>query len=760
MRGEILVFIVTEKDMMLGSSKVHGDSMHAMPVLIVILCLMAIAYRYYSAFLAAKVAALDDARTTPAVRFHDGQNYHPTNKWVLFGHHFAAISGAGPLIGPVLAAQFGYLPGLMWIVIGVCLGGAVQDFLVLAASLRRGGKSLAQIAFSDVGKVAGTAATVAILFIVIIALAGLGKVVVKALGGEEIRYPAGSRFLIASDQMPDKYKFAAQEKKFIKGKEFCVYAIPAGWQMEYAARQSPMTFNEGFKLLTTEPRLNEKIVGGDPFDPDAKNSLPIPPDAFRPTPGSPWGTFTIACTIPIALFVGLYMYKLRPGKVVEASLIGAALTLAAVWYGAKVADASWGHFFNLSAAKVTWSMAIYGFIAAVLPVWVLLAPRDYLSSFLKIGTIALLVVGTLVANPMLEAPAINHVFLGGGPTVVGKIFPFLFTTIMCGAISGFHALVSSGTTPKMVGKESDARMIGYGAMLIEGLVAVVAMIAAAALPTNDYYAMNTELSKVPQFHEKILQVGGGGGAEHIGEYEQLTKEPSLRGRTGGAVTLAVGMAHIFDEAARKMWHGGEAAMNSLWKYWYHFAIMFEALFILTTIDAGTRIGRFLLQEAMGKTIHPQFAKAGWWPGAILSTLLVVAGWAYFIDANNFDAIWKMFGVANQMLAAIALSIVSAYLVNEGRQRYLWVTLIPLAVVMTTTSTAAVENILTYWNTIKAQKALPTPDWKLVSNSFISGALTLAMLISAYIVIVAALKRCYSNSPFSGSPEGTRSLITE
>ena len=723
--------------------------MHAMPILLAILCLMAIAYRYYSAFLAAKVAALDDSRITPAVELNDGQNYHPTNKWVLFGHHFAAISGAGPLIGPVLAAQFGYLPGLLWIVIGVCLGGAVQDFLVLAASLRRGGKSLAQIAFSDVGKMAGTAATVAILFIIVIALAGLGKVVVKALGGESVRYPAGSRFLIASDQMPDKYKFAAQQKQLIKGKLHYVYEIPAGWQLEYAAEQPAMLLQEGFKLLTTEPLLNEQIIAGDPFEPDAKNTLALPADAFRSTPGSPWGTFTIAATIPIALFVGLYMYKLRPGKVIEASLIGAVLTLAATYYGARVADSSMSHFFNLSAVQVTWAIAIYGFVAAVLPVWVLLTPRDYLSSFLKIGTIGLLVIGTLVANPKLEAPAINHVFLNGGPTVGGKIFPFLFITIMCGAISGFHALVSSGTTSKMMMREKHARVIGYGAMLIEGLVGVVAMIAAAALPTQDYYAMNTELAKVPQYHERILQVGGGGGVEHIGEFEQLTKEPSLRGRTGGAVTLAVGMAHIFDGAVEKVWHIAEENRKAMWKYWYHFAIMFEALFILTTIDAGTRIGRFLLQEAAGKAIHPQLGEPGWWPGAIGSTLLIVAGWAYFIDANNFDAIWKMFGVANQMLAAIALSIVSAYLVNEGRARYLWVTLLPLAFVTTTTSTAALQNIRSYWTTIVTQRQSAAPDWKLISNSLISGGLTLAMLVSAYVVIIAAMKRCVLGSTLSG-----------
>jgi carbon starvation protein len=730
--------------------------MSAMPVLLAILCLMAIAYRYYSAFLAAKVAALDDSRVTPAVKFNDGQNYHPTSKWVLFGHHFAAISGAGPLIGPVLAAQFGYLPGLLWIVIGVCLGGAVQDFLVLAASLRRGGRSLAQIAFSDVGKVAGTAATTAILFIIVIALAGLGKVVVKALGGEDVKYPATSRFLIPADKMPDKYDFAAKVKHQAKGQWIYHYKIPAGWQLEYAKGQPPMTFQEGFELQTSEPLLNEKIEPADAFDPASPNVLKLPADAVRVSPGSPWGTFTIACTIPIALFVGFYMYKIRPGKTVEASIIGAVLTLGVTFAGAWVQEQAFGQkFFNLSASKVTWAMAIYGFIAAVLPVWVLLAPRDYLSSFLKIGTIGLLVIGTLVANPKLEAPAINKVFLHGGPTVPGNIFPFLFITIMCGAISGFHALVSSGTTPKMVTREGHARTIGYGAMLIEALVGVVAMIAAASLPSSDYYAMNTELDKVPAYHDKILQVGGGGGVEHIDTYEQLTKEPSLRGRTGGAVTLAVGMAHIFDEAARKISVAGEAAMRSAWKYWYHFAIMFEALFILTTIDAGTRIGRFLLQEAVGKTIHPTLGRANWWPGALVSTALIVAGWAYFIDANNFAAIWKMFGIANQMLAAIALAIVSAYLVNEGRGRYVWVTIVPMCVVTFTTSTAALEMVAGFWNTIRTQSPLGTEaSHKLVMNSVISGALTLAMLACSYVVILAGMARCLPQAA------GTRRPVAE
>jgi carbon starvation protein len=312
---------------------------------------------------------------------------------------------------------------------------------------------------------------------------------------------------------------------------------------------------------------------------------------------------------------------------------------------------------------------------------------------------------------------------------------------MCGAISGFHALVSSGTTPKMVRKESDARAIGYGAMLIEGLVAVIAMIAAAALPSGDYYAMNTELAKVPQFQERIVQVGGGGGIEHINDFERWTQEPSLRGRTGGGVTLAVGMAHIFDEALRKFSIASEGALQNMWKYWYHFAIMFEALFILTTIDAGTRIGRFLLQEAAGKLIHPKLAQPNWWPGAILSTLVIVLAWAFFINANNFAAIWSMFGVANQMLAAIALSIVSAYLVNEGRGKYLWVTIIPMCVVMVTTSSAAVELLVKYFNTLQTQFHAVKLDHSLITNSAISAALTLAMLSSAYIVIICSMKRC-------------------
>ncbi|HEY8666045.1 MAG TPA: carbon starvation protein A [Tepidisphaeraceae bacterium] len=700
-----------------------------MPVMIVVLCCLAIAYRYYSAFLAARVATLDDLRTTPAEEFNDGQNYHPTNKWVLFGHHFAAISGAGPLIGPVLAAQFGYLPGLIWIVVGVCLAGAVQDFLVLAASIRRGGKSLAQIAYSDVGKVAGTAATAAILFIVIIALAGLGTVVVKALGGDQVKYPPDTRFVFQGERVFPEFKGPQALDTTDKPYGYSArWLIPAGTEMEWNGGKSRMKFNEDFKVRLGEVSANASQRFWE--------SGQLPPGSVCLIPGSVWGTFTIACTIPIALFVGLYMYKIRKGHVVEASLIGGALTLVATFLGGFVASSSWGHWLNLSREQVVWSMAAYGFIASVLPVWVLLCPRDYLSSFLKIGTIGLLVVGVIIANPKLEAPAFNGLFAAGnGPTVKGALFPFLFITIMCGAISGFHALVSSGTTPKMIRKESDARMIGYGAMLIEGLVGVVAMIAASTLPVGDYYAMNTEMSKAPMYQEKFAQIGA--SVDHLNVYQERTQE-WLRGRTGGAVTLAVGFAHIFDKALARF-GPSEVTLNTLWKYWYHFAIMFEALFILTTIDTGTRIGRFLLQEVAGK-IHPKLGETSWMPGAIGSTALIVFGWVYFIlNAESFSAIWAMFGVANQMLAVIALAIVSAYLANVGKAVYIWATAGPMVVVMTTTSTAAVQMLYGQYMGLVTQWANPASAGRTTAivNCIVQGGLLLAMLVCGMTVIIGS-----------------------
>jgi carbon starvation protein len=697
---------------------------HAMPVMIAVLCLMAIAYRYYSAFLAAKVAALDEMRQTPAEKFNDGQNFHPTNKWVLFGHHFAAISGAGPLIGPVLAAQFGYLPGLLWIVIGVCLGGAVQDFLVLCASLRRGGRSLAQIAFHDIGRVAGTAATAAILFIIIVALAGLGKVVVKALGGEEVKYPAGARLVFPSSVAPDLINNEQPKGAFGFDQS---WHIPAGSVLEWNDGKSQMTFSDGFDMRF--PAASSEAVKA--FE--ARGVLP--PGAVRVVPGSSWGTFTIACTIPIALFVGLYMYRIRKGRVVEASIIGGVLTLAATFAGGWVAGHEIGRWFNLSAMQVVVAMGVYGFVASVLPVWVLLCPRDYLSSFLKIGTIALLVIGTLVANPRLEAPAINHAFLSGGPVVPGKIFPFLFITIMCGAISGFHALVSSGTTPKMVRRETDARTIGYASMLIEGLVGVVAMIAASTLPMGDYFAMNTDLAKVPQFHDKFATIGA--DVDHLNVYEDRTQE-SLRGRTGGAVTLAVGMAHIFDGAAARVLGATEATLKTLWKYWYHFAIMFEALFILTTIDTGTRIGRFLLQEVAGK-IHPDLGRTAWWPGAIVSTALVVLAWSAFMMSDSFATIWVLFGIANQVLAVIALAVVSTWLANEGRARYLWVTVCPMLFVMVTTGTAAAQMLGVQINGLVS--GLHNGSWRFAH--VLQPSLILAMLVCTAIVVFGAALRIWT-----------------
>jgi carbon starvation protein len=702
--------------------------MTAMPVMIGVLCVLAIAYRYYSAFLAARVAALDDLRKTPAVRLDDGQNYHPTNKWVLFGHHFAAISGAGPLVGPVLAAQFGYMPGLLWIVIGVCLGGAVQDFLVLAASLRRNGRSLAQIAAQDIGPVAGTTATIAILFIIIIALAGLGKVVVNALGGDQVKYPPGSTLLLPLNATTTVNKDGT-------------YRIPAGTTLKWPG--GTMQFADPINLQLAQPQDTLAFKNG---------SAPFPKGAFQVVPGSSWGTFTIAATIPIALFVGFYMYRLRKGRVIEASIIGGGLVLVAVFVGGYIAHGTLGSYFNLSSRSITFWMAAYGFVASVLPVWVLLVPRDYLSSFLKIGTIFILVAGVILAAPKLEAPAFNQVFLHGGPVVAGNIFPFLFITIMCGAISGFHALVSSGTTPKMVRRESDARTIGYGAMLMEGLVGVVALIAASTLPVQDYYGLNTALADVPAYHDRIVQVGG--GIEHLGTWEQNTQE-TLRGRASGAVTLAVGMANIFDQAAGRFFARGQAALDAIWKYWYHFAIMFEALFILTTIDAGTRIGRFLLQEALGKVIHPRLGNVDWWPSAVLSTALIVLGWAYFINANEMKMIWPMFGISNQMLAVIALAVVSAYLANEGKTRYLWVTVVPLVFVATTTFVAGAEMLSTQARTLSTQlhNAQIDRNSAAIIQASVLGGLILAMLCCGAIIMIASARKIWGvmNAPVRGIP---------
>src|ERR671927_687685 len=524
--------------------------MNALPIIVGVLCVMAIAYRYYSAFIAAKVLSLDDARPVPSKTMYDGHNYYPTNRWVLFGHHFAAISGAGPLVGPVLAAQFGFLPGLLWLVIGVTIGGAVHDFIILAASVRRKGKSLAEIARTEISPLSGLVAGVAILFIVVIALAGLGLVVVNALAE------------------------------------------------------------------------------------------------------SPWGTFTVAFTIPLALFMGLYMYRFRKGRIAEASVIGIVGLLFAVYLGGHIADSSFAQTFTFSRNSLIVIMAAYGFIASVLPVLMLLCPRDYLSSYLKIGTIAFLIIGVILVHPNLNMPAFTPFTAGGGPVIPGKLYPFVFITIACGAISGFHALISSGTTPKMIAKETDTRMIGYGSMLMEGVVGVVALIAATSLFPGDYFAINTPQASDAQRAAYVRMVdshGGDGPAfdlhpKEIDRLEAESGEKNLRGRPGGAVTLALGIAKIFD---------GIPGLAGLMKYWYHFAIMFEALFILTTIDTGTRVARFLVGEFMGR-FYRRFEEPTWVPGASVTTALVVAGWAAFIWSGSISTIWPMFGIANQLLAAVAL----------------------------------------------------------------------------------------------------------
>ncbi|MSU79718.1 MAG: carbon starvation protein A [Gemmataceae bacterium] len=668
-----------------------------MPLLLGVLCVLAIAYRYYSAFLAAKVAMLNDLKRTPAHEFNDGQNYHPTNKWVLFGHHFAAISGAGPLIGPVLAIQYGYMPGLLWLVIGVCLAGAVQDMLVLAASVRRGGKSLAEIALTELGKPASLIVSVAILFIVVIALAGLGFVVVKALGGEEVKLPEGMEITLPPGQVgPRNVTLESSiDVQFVEG---CT--------IRYTKDAPSLVRPEKFILRI--PTKDLPTNSGSMVGPNDIESFVVTKGCVQLVAGSAWGTFTIACTIPIALFVSFWMYRFRKGHVVEASAIGAVGVLIATVAGGWVQDTPMLHaIFSLTKNQTIFSLCAYGFIASVLPVWMLLCPRDYISSFLKIGTIALLVLGVVVANPALPCPMVNPVFSEGGPTFPGNIFPFVFICIMCGSISGFHSLVASGTTPKMVNTEGDIRMIGYGSMLIEGLVGVVALIAAASLPVDMYYDINVDLDKAPQFQGKLdelykdLKIDRNAAKAMIGvenlhnikvedanlaQMEQLVGGESLRGRTGGAVTLAVGMSRILTQASS--YFIDPSYTGGLIKYWYHFAIMFEALFILTTIDTGTRIGRFLFQETLGQA-YPKFAKPDWLPGSILATGIITLGWGTLVSTGSIGTIWPMFGIANQLLAVLALCLVTTLLINTGRAKYAWVTLIPMAFVTSTTMTAGV-----------------------------------------------------------------------
>src|SRR5881296_487754 len=570
----------------------RGEMVNAAWLLTAAVCTYAIAYRFYSKFLAHRVFGLDDRRATPAERFYNGRDFVPTNKWVLYGHHFAAIAGAGPLVGPVLAAQFGFLPGTIWLVIGVVLGGAVQDFTILFCSLRRDGKSLGQMAKEEVNPAAGAMAMLAVLFIMIILLAVLALIVVNALRA------------------------------------------------------------------------------------------------------SPWGLFTIACTVPIALLMGWWMKVWRPGRVGEASVAGAALLLLALVGGGWVsAHPTLAPAFTHTGVALTAMMIAYGFVASVLPVWMLLCPRDYLSTFLKITTVLALGVAILVILPPLRMPAVTpFATLGEGPVFAGKLFPFAFITIACGAISGFHALVASGTTPKMLARESDARMIGYGGMLMESFVGVMAMIAACTLDPGVYFAMNTTPAALVQASDVLRHAGFVVPPETMRALAAQMGEQSLIARTGGAPSLAVGMAQIFAGVTSGL--GGRALMA----LWYHFAIMFEALFILTTIDTGTRVGRFMLQEILGHA-WPRFHETSWYPSVLASSALVVAAWGYFLYQGVIDplgginSLWPLFGISNQLLAAVALCVGTTILIKMGKARFAWVTLAPLAWLVTVTMTAGWQKVL-------------------------------------------------------------------
>lgn len=741
--------------------------LRALPLLLFVLAAFAIAYRFYSAFLAAKLAVLDDSKTTPAHRLNDGQNYHPTNKWVLFGHHFAAISGAGPLIGPVLAIQYGYFPGLLWLVVGVCLAGAVQDMLVLAASVRRDGKSLAAIAQAELGPWASFLTSLAILFIVIIALAGLGFVVVKALGGEEVKLPEGmlviappgAEFRMSLDEGDDAplpvSVFLEREKQRLglaPGQSVpaeasmqmisVIIVCPPGCQVIYSKvglptfRSDPIRLRYAIDLPRTEP---------------PGQSFLLRQPAVQLIPGSSWGMFTIACTIPIALLVSFYMYKLRPGHVFEASLLGALGVLGATVAGAWIPGSALEPYFSLTQGQTVWALCIYGFVASVLPVWMLLCPRDYISSFLKIGTILLLVVGVLMANPVLRHPPLNETFQHGGPTFEGSIFPFVFICIMCGAISGFHALVSSGTTPKMIDQESHIRPIGYGAMLMEGLVGVMALIAAASLPVDLYYDINTPLDKAPHLEPKLRELYESLGVPAVkdrmhavgvkdvahldlGEIETMVGGEALRGRTGGAVTLAVSMALIFTQALA--WTAWPVA--KVMAYWYHFAIMFEALFILTTIDTGTRIARFLLQEMLAR-FHPKFHQTDWLPGALLATLVVTVGWGALVATGSISTIWPMFGIANQLLAVVALALITTWLINQGRARFAPLTLLPMLFVTVTTLTAGTQLVgQQFPNRIRVGYNLGNLSMQL--TGWLSLIMALAVMVIVCLILLIAVTR--------------------
>ena len=582
----------------------NGLYLVVIAALILILC-----YRYYGVFIATRVLMLDEKRQTPAMVHDDGHDYVPTNKWVTFGHHFAAIAGAGPLAGPVLAAQFGYLPGTIWLLIGACIGGAVHDMIILFASVRHDGLSIAEIAKLEIGKTTGLVAAISVVFILIITMAGMGIAVANAL------------------------------------------------------------FN------------------------------------------SPWGAFTVGATIPIALFIGIYMRFLRPGHIGEASFVGVLLVLAAVIGGAWVQHSVWAPYFTLTRVQLDIILPLYGFVAAALPIWLLLAPRDYLSTYMKIGTIGALALGIIIVQPVIHMPAITQFVVGGGPVVPGPVWPFVCITVACGAISGFHTIIATGTTPKMLMNEKEILPIGFGAMLAESFIGIMALIAATSLIPADYFAINS----APAVFDKL-----GMNVQELPLLSQMVGE-NVAGRPGGAVSLAVGMAHIFAQIP-----GLETFMSFL----YHFAIMFEALFILTIIDAGTRVGRYLLQE-IGGMVYKPLGDVHWTPGVVFTSALISFAWGYLLFGGSIAAIWPLFGLSNQLLASMTLAIGTTVLLRMGKVKYIWITLLPLCFMIVTAMTAGFYNIFEFY--------LPKQQWLLAGSSLIMMVLIVFVLINAVRTWLEILK---------------------